>query len=93
MIRFNMNGNVGAIDFSYEKINGSRVTAAKIFVNDELQYIGVAAQDSRDRDVKESARKAALKRLMRFNRLQRSDRTIIWNAYHNRGNDQIRSHK
>lgn len=88
MIRFDMNGNNLAIDFSYDKVNGNRITAAKVFVNEKLQYIGVASQDSRDRDVKETARKAALKRLMTLNRLDRTDRTAIWKAYHNRGNSQ-----
>jgi len=84
MIRFNMNDQKMAIDFMYDVFNGSRITIAKILDETDVQYVGFATQDSRDRDVKEIGRKTALRRLMDNCKMKRSDRTVVWTAYHNR---------
>lgn len=80
-----MNGKNMAIDFTYDKINGCRITIAKILDESEVKFFGLATQDSRDRDVKEVGRKSALRRLMTDSNMSRSERTKIWSAYHNRG--------
>jgi NADPH-dependent glutamate synthase beta subunit-like oxidoreductase len=84
MIKFDMNAQKMAIDFMYDVFNGSRITIAKILDETDVQYVGFATQDSRDRDVKEIGRKTALRRLMDNCKMKRSDRTVVWKAYHNR---------
>lgn len=84
MIRFDMNDQKMAIDFIYDVFNGSRITIAKILDETDVQYVGFATQDSRDRDVKEIGRKTALRRLMNNCKMKRTDRTVVWKAYHNR---------
>jgi|694.fasta_scaffold07513_16 NADPH-dependent glutamate synthase beta subunit-like oxidoreductase len=85
MIRFDMDGKNMAIDFTYDMASGSRITIAKILDENNVQYLGFATQDTRDRDVKETGRKIALRRLMQNNKMSRRERTIVWTAYHNRG--------
>jgi hypothetical protein len=89
MIRFNMDNKQLAIDFSYDHVDGCRITIAKILDDKQVESIGFAAQDSRDRDVKEVGRKIALRRLMTTAKYNRQERTAIWKAYHTRGNRQI----
>lgn len=84
MIKFNMNDQKMAMDFMYDVFNGSRITIAKILDETDVQYVGFATQDSRDRDVKEIGRKTALRRLMDNCKMKRTDRTVVWKAYHNR---------
>jgi len=89
MIRFDMDGKNMAIDFTYDRVDGCRITVAKILDESEVKFLGFATQDSRDRDVKEVGRKIALRRLLTTSKMNRSERTKVWTAYHNRGKHRM----
>ena len=85
MIRFDILDNGKSIPvgldfmYSFDK-DGRRVTTAKLYLNNVEMRTVTCAQDSRDRDVKQIARKNAMKKLLRNE--NRFIRTQIWHNYH-----------
>jgi hypothetical protein len=93
MIKVSIDGKNYVLDFAYSMdkrvgSNSGRITSAMLFEDLENKkdqnyskpdYIGVAMKHPKDRDVKENARKAAIRKLV--SRFDYETRSSVWAAY------------
>jgi hypothetical protein len=93
MIKVNVYGKNYVLDFAYSmderaEMNSGRITKAMLFEDlgnkkdqnySKPDYIGVAIKHPKDQDVKENARKAAIRKLV--SRFDYETRSSVWAAY------------
>lgn len=93
MIKVSIDGKNYVLDFAYSMdkrvgSNSGRITSAMLFEDLENKknrvwtkpdYIGIAFKHPKDQDVKENARKAAIRKLV--SRFDYETRSSVWAAY------------